>query len=117
MFVAMLVPSTRLLAGAQNEGRHVRVDWAAQRRAGIRGGGTHVLYEPGRSMFVGNLPLDIQVRGAAPRLLTCSIGTSAAAVKVLSTWRSHVPWQPCKPSFSCCWMPCGVVCTGFVVGA
>lgn len=55
-------PSVRgHLGAAQFEGRHVRVDWAAQRSVGIRGGGTRVLYEPGRSVFVGNLPFDIQV--------------------------------------------------------
>lgn len=46
---------------AQFEGRHMRVDRAAERSKSIHGGGTHVLYEPNRSVFVGNLPFDIQV--------------------------------------------------------
>jgi hypothetical protein len=42
------------------EGRHIRVDRAAQRSSSIKGGGTNVLYDAGRSIFVGNLPFDIQ---------------------------------------------------------
>lgn len=47
----------------QFEGRHIRVDRAAERSRSIRGGGVSVLYDPGRSIFVGNLPFDVQVIG------------------------------------------------------
>ncbi|BDA45860.1 probable nucleolar protein 12 at C-terminar half [Coccomyxa sp. Obi] len=40
------------------EGRHIRVDRAAAVSKGIEGGGTQVLYDSARSIFVGNLPFD-----------------------------------------------------------
>ncbi|CAL8470540.1 g10082 [Coccomyxa elongata] len=40
------------------EGRHIRVDRAAAVSKGIEGGGTQILYDSARSVFVGNLPFD-----------------------------------------------------------
>ena len=45
----------------QFEGRHIRVDLAAGVSKSIRGGGKNVLYEPGKSVFLGNLPFDVVV--------------------------------------------------------
>ena len=45
----------------QFEGRHIRVDLAAGVSKSIRGGGKNVLYDPGKSVFLGNLPFDITV--------------------------------------------------------
>lgn len=46
---------------SQFEGRHIRVDRAAAVSKSIQGGGTAVLYDSARSVFVGNLPFDVQV--------------------------------------------------------
>jgi hypothetical protein len=45
----------------QFEGRHIRVDRAAAVSKGTAGGGTQVIYDSARSVFVGNLPFDTQV--------------------------------------------------------
>lgn len=64
------------VAGVQLDGLHLRVDLAAKPRRGgsSAGGGAGdgapaaagsqgaVLYEPARSVFVGNLPFDVQAR-------------------------------------------------------
>ena len=65
------------IPSAQFGGRHIRVDRAAERSKGIHGGGTHVLYEPSRSVFVGNLPFDIQVPKQAQRVRNRSASLAA----------------------------------------
>ena len=45
----------------QFEGRHIRVDIAAGVSKSIRGGGKNVLYDSGKSVFLGNLPFDVVV--------------------------------------------------------
>ena len=50
----------------QFEGRHIRVDLAAGVSKSIRGGGKNVLYDSGKSVFLGNLPFDVVVSTPPP---------------------------------------------------
>lgn len=57
------------LSRAQHEGRHLRVDRAVEDRAipgkhgaAPSGGGAGVVYEPSRSVFLGNLARSVEVR-------------------------------------------------------
>lgn len=44
----------------QVDGRHIRVDRAGQSAHGSAGGS--VMYERNRTVFIGNLPFDVEVR-------------------------------------------------------
>ena len=54
----------------QFEGHHIRVDLAAGVSKSIRGGGKNVLYDSGKSVFLGNLPFDVTVSQRRPCTLT-----------------------------------------------
>ena len=65
----------------QFEGRHIRVDLAAGVSKSIRGGGKNVLYDPSKSVFLGNLPFDITVSLHGPlSFLLSTLETAAQGV-------------------------------------
>ena len=56
------------IAAVQVEGLHIRVDRAGQSAHGSAGGS--VMYERNRTVFVGNLPFDVEVQHYLP--VTCT---------------------------------------------
>lgn len=71
--------STLLALWLQFEGRHIRVDRAAAVSKGIEGGGTQILYDSARSLFVGNLPFDTKA-STASKFLRLEITIAAAPI-------------------------------------
>ena len=57
---ACLVVLAVACCGVQLDSRHIRVDRAGQSAHGSAGG--NVVYERSRTVFVGNLPFDVEVR-------------------------------------------------------
>jgi hypothetical protein len=80
------------LPGLQWEGHHLRVDRAAPK--GEKGG---VVFDPARSLFIGNLPLDVEVSwrqlGGVRRLPPGSLWRRQR-VDVLAGWSRRVHSLP-----------------------
>lgn len=53
----------------QVRGLHIRVDRAGQSAHGSAGG--NVMYERSRTVFVGNLPFDVEVGFPLPSIFIC----------------------------------------------